>query len=342
MIAKLLFISFAFSAFDANWCESSWYPSFGKPKSSDELSQKVAIDEKVKPKAKQEETNKFARKRQFKFWGNSSLVQPIDSDDETMNLIDDGSPNSSVRDNNSLRSVTEKSVVELENDALFLEQEAQNAEIVAQLKRNEAEEAKKRAKKAEQIEYLHARKTMETKAFVVAGEDESEETLQRSKNARVVVEKSQTKLKDVQQSARLAEARAIKEDIIAKKEQKEAEARARKEYFEAERKADLKISDAPRIAAAEACFMNENEGTCEQSGCRWNGLIKACDVDCERINGKAKNGETECHSAIGIRKRFGDDREHEEIVADKNYEISRICSFDSRKKRCLWRAGRFF
>lgn len=256
-------------------------------------------------------------------WGSRKLqVAPTDGYETASMTDEDSLKRSDIDSPRSLKSVEE------------LEEKVRRAQ-------EELTEARARVREAEQIEDLQVRKQQEEKAFAIARENQSREVLEQSQNRDAVINKFSTRLNEVQQSARLAEAKAIRDEILAKKAREEAVARAKKEAFEVERQSALEISDAPRIAAAEACFVNENGSACEQSGCRWNSLIQVCDVDCEKIKGNIKYREIECHSAIGIRRNSFAEGKNDSVIANQEYNISRICSFNDSKKRCMFRAGRF-
>lgn len=345
MIGKFIILAgLALSICDAGWCAGFWSP-FASNRSKvyvggedvqggpiEKADMPYADEKKKKPFVDMSWLGNIAPpKFNFRRQNNIPIV-PVDGN-ETDSMTDDGSLMGSSRDNNS-----SKSAAELRQDAMILIEEARKAEELAQRKREAAQEAYARLRMAEDLEIKEKK---EEEALAFADEGKAKELLERSRESSGLVNEFQGKLKDVQHSARLAQARAIRDEILAKKAEKEAVARARKEAFEAERKAALEISDAPKISAAEACFVNENEKACEQSKCRWNSLMRVCDIDCEKINGNKKYRENECHSAIGIRRKSGAEGKNASVIANKEYETSRICIFDSKTSHCLFRASRF-
>ena len=355
MVVKfIIFVVIVFSMCDTSWCATSWSPfasnrskvyvgSESQNREAEEVvSEPLRVDEKKKKPfmdmswLRNMEPPKFNFKRP-----NNIQIVPTNTDGyETGSMTDEDSKPSYTDSPRSLKTIED------------LEEKVRRAQ-------EELTEARARVRQAEQIENLQARKQQEEKALVIAHEDEAKVVMERSQNREAVIDKFSTRLNDVHQSARLAQARAIKEEILAKKAEKEAMERVRKEAFEAERQTKLQYSDDPRIQGAERCFVNADANSCEQEdGCKWNSLIKTCDIDCNSVsrdrkcfpvayNNRKLNPreidirQRKCHSIIGIRKKIDSEGDNESIIVSKQYDTQRICSLISSNGCCVERAGRF-
>ncbi|MDP3371975.1 MAG: hypothetical protein Q8S21_03700 [Candidatus Paracaedibacteraceae bacterium] len=343
---SLLLITFSLCS--TGECTTAW-PSFSFNKSKVYLEENTASEPISEPEGKTKPTHKKFAFISNKLWGKKIQVSPIDNGSETTSETDEDSFKNSENGNKSFKTIDNSQIDNCTTEALLLIKEAKNAEMYGDAKKKAANEAMARLKITQEKEVLQD-KEIETVDGTISKKDDSIRPLEYSKDS--AIENSRIKPTPTKAqllaNAGLVEARAIKKAEAEKKEQRKALLKA----LDDQRKAELKVSDIPRIDSAKQCFLNEDSVTCGQkSGCKWNNFIKTCDVDC----GLAKK-EKSCHPIIGIRRnksietvleiegnpenkiiKWPNEDTNEFIIRSEQYEIRRICMFESKKKRCVQR-----
>lgn len=268
----------------------------------------------------------------------------------------DGETESNTASDTDIGS-SEKSLTDFENEALLLEEEAKEAERIAQLKRKVADEAFARLEQSRQSYISQHEENIRVQAEL----SHREHPVEYPRDLEYVNDRFKLKQKPDPRSVSLAEAKAIKQQIIAEKMKTKALSDAKKEAFDAERRMVLEESDIPRIESAKQCFLNETEELCSAwNGCKWNRTAKVCDVDCNsvsqdrrcvpgagysyrrKLNDREINRrQIKCHSIIGIRKKPNFKGKNQAALLNDHYDMERICSFNSTTGCCVDRADRF-
>lgn len=345
MVKAIFFASLLFLFSPPGQCISDWL-SFKSGKvyvDNGESTRGDAASEFVKDSKSQ--SFKYMPARQF--WKNPFSKLLTNSDDETeSNTASDTETGSS-----------EKSITDLENEFLLLEEEAKEAERVALEKRNVADEAFARLEQSRRLQFSQYEERVGGAVGLTQRESNSQHIIDVD-DARHLFK---TRPKPDPRSVSLAEAKAIKAQIMAEAARKKALSDAKKEAFDAERRMALEESDIPRLEAAKQCFFNEKEEECSvQDGCSWNKAAKVCDVDCNsvsqdrgcvpsavytyrrKLNDREINRrQKKCHSIIGIRRKPNFKGKNQTAILNEQYDIERICSFNSATGCCVDRADRF-
>ncbi|MDP3371990.1 MAG: hypothetical protein Q8S21_03775 [Candidatus Paracaedibacteraceae bacterium] len=355
-------------------CATSWSSlGFVKPKIyiQDDTALK-SIDGQVNT-SEQENKDKPNNKKssfgsKYAFWKKKTQISSKDSGSDTASDISENSPKIDEQENNDKPIRKKSSFVP---SYMFWEKKSQvrPTDSSSETASDTDEDSFKKSEKIKKEDHVAAERNKSIKMiedskninedYVADKKDELIRTSEYSKSLNV--EKGKTPAAPI--SARIAEARAIKNALLEQKEQRDTLWEATKETVKIQKKAALEISNKILVNSAKKCFVSKNSDECRYKfQCEWNDSTQSCDVKCS-LSTKQNSSEplNSCNSILGIRKneniiiengdnttnnpinRIGDSKyksmyenKNEFIIRSKQYRIEKICKFETinaQKKR---------